>query len=190
MAKGLRLAVLLLGAAAFSISEAVAAAARPGVCEGYMARAAARHGVPLGFLYAIGLTETGRRNSLHPWALNIHGKTYFPASRAAAYRIFQRARRQGKFLIDLGCMQINHHYHGKHFASPMEMLDPARNVDYAARFLKRLRQREGSWTLAAARYHAGPNNNAAQKRYVCVVIRNLVASGFGKWTRNAIRFCK
>ncbi len=154
-----------------------------------MAAAAARHGVPLGFLYAIGLTETGRRKSLHPWALNIHGRTLFPPSRKAALEAFRKARAEGKTLIDLGCMQINHHYHGRNFRSPDDMLDPARNVDYAARFLKRLYRREGTWTLAAARYHAGPRNNAAQKRYVCIVIRNLVASGFGRWTSAARAFC-
>ena len=38
-----------------------------------MARAAAKHGVPLGMLYAVGLTETGRGASLAPYALNIDG---------------------------------------------------------------------------------------------------------------------
>jgi soluble lytic murein transglycosylase-like protein len=69
------------------------------------------------------------------------------------------------------------------------MFDPRRNVDYAALFLKRLREREGSWTMAVARYHAGPNNNPAQKRYVCAVITNMVATGFGSWTENARSFC-
>jgi soluble lytic murein transglycosylase-like protein len=63
------------------------------------------------------------------------------------------------------------------------MLDPRANVQYAARFLKELRGRQGSWTMAVARYHAGPNNDPAQKRYVCTVIRNMVASGFGNWTK-------
>lgn len=168
----------------------VAAPAAAGVCERYMAAAAARHDVPLGILYAIGLTETGRRNSLRPWALNIHGRAVFAASRREAYRIFRQARARGRRLIDLGCMQINWHYHGRNFASAWEMLDPARNVDYAARFLRRLYEREGSWTLAAARYHAGPHNDPAQKRYVCAVIRNLVATGFGRWTPGARRFCR
>ena len=164
--------------------------AAAGVCERYMAAAAARHKVPLGFLYAIGLTETGRRNSLSPWALNIHGKAVFARSRREAYAVFRAARARGKRLIDMGCMQINWHYHGRKFPSAWDMLDPARNVDYAARFLRRLYEREGSWTMAAARYHAGPNNDPAQKRYVCTVIRNLVATGFGRWTPGARQFCK
>jgi soluble lytic murein transglycosylase-like protein len=44
--------------------------------------------------------------------------------------------------------------------------------------------------MAVARYHAGPNNNPAQKRYVCRVITNMVATGFGQWTDEARRFCE
>lgn len=43
--------------------------------------------------------------------------------------------------------------------------------------------------MAVARYHAGPHNNPAQQRYVCTVIRNMVATGFGQWTGNAKSFC-
>jgi soluble lytic murein transglycosylase-like protein len=70
------------------------------------------------------------------------------------------------------------------------MLDPSKNVDYAARLLQELKVREGSWTMAVARYHAGPDNDPAQKRYVCRVIANLVASGFGAWTEDARAFCQ
>ena len=84
-------------------------------------------------------------------------------------------------------MQINHHFHARNFASVEDMLDPAQNVDYAARFLTELKAREGSWTKAVARYHAGPNNDPAQKKYVCRVIANMVATGFGQWTAEAQR---
>ncbi|MGH6761706.1 MAG: transglycosylase SLT domain-containing protein [Phyllobacterium sp.] len=154
-----------------------------------MHRAALKHDVPLSILYAVGLTETGVRNSLQPYALNIEGKAVFPPSAAAAVERFHQARRHGAKLIDLGCMQINHHYHAREFSSVSAMLTPSANVDYAARFLKKLRQREGSWTLAVARYHAGPNNDPAQKRYVCRVMANMVATGFGNWTPQASKFC-
>ena len=113
----------------------------------------------------------------------------FPASRDAARKAFDEASRQGLRLIDLGCMQINHHYHGDRFASIDQMLEPARNVDYAARFLAELKRRHSTWTMAVARYHAGPDNDPAQKRYVCRVIANMVATGFGKWTPEAREFC-
>lgn len=161
-----------------------------GICEREMVAAAAAEGVPLAVLYAVALTETGRRGALQPYALNIEGKTVFTDSRQAAIAEFNHARRAGKTLIDLGCMQINHHYHGDAFTSVEAMLDPALNVRYAARFLRALRQREGSWAMAVARYHAGPHNDPAQKRYICAVIRNLVATGFGAWTPAARSFCR
>jgi len=159
------------------------------VCEAEMTRAAGEHGVPLGILFAVALNETGRRGWLHPYALNVAGKSHFPGSAAEALEVFRRERARGVRLIDLGCMQINHHYHAKAFGSVEAMLDPATNVEYAALFLKRLKAQHGTWTMAAARYHAGPNNTPAQKRYVCGVIRNMVASGFGEWTDGARAFC-
>lgn len=179
----------LLAALAVSISSGAARAAGPSVCEREMTRAAAHYGVPLGVLYAVGMTETGRRGSLQPYAMNIAGRPFFADSVDEALAEFRAARRQGVELIDLGCMQINYYYHGEQFRSVRAMFDPATNVAYAAEFLQRLRKREGSWTMAVARYHAGPDNNPAQKRYVCAVISNMVASGFGSWTRNAKAFC-
>ena len=164
------------------------AAANP--CEAEILRAADRYGIPAGILYAVGLTETGNKGSLQPNALNTEGKAVFPRSRAEALADFDAARRDGKTLIDLGCMQINHHYHASHFQSVADMLDPHRNVDYAARFLAALHARHETWSMAVARYHAGPDNDPAQKVYVCRVIANMVAVGFGKWTANARSFCK
>ena len=173
-----------------SISEASAAQPnQAGLCEQEIHRAASKYGVPEGILYSVGLAETGKKGSLQPWALNIEGKAVFATSPNDALAIFEQARRRGAVLIDLGCMQINHHFHGEAFASPGQMLEPARNVEYAAKFLAELHARHETWTMAVARYHAGPNNDPAQKQYVCRVIANLVASGYGQWTKNASQFC-
>lgn len=154
-----------------------------------MARAARRHSVPLGVLYAVGLSETGRKGVLNPFALNVDGKTVLARDLRDAVARFDEEKRKGAKLVDLGCMQINHRYHGEKFVSVEAMFDPVRNVDYAAKFLKELRNREGNWTMAVARYNAGPANVIGQKRYVCSVIGSLVASGFGAWTSAARGFC-
>jgi soluble lytic murein transglycosylase-like protein len=179
---------LLATMSTFSI-HAHAAADSAAACEREIGRAARMHQVPVSVFYAVGLTETGRKGSLQAYAMNVEGRPYFAADVGDALRRFDEAKRQNARLIDVGCMQINHHYHGKNFRSVAEMFDPARNVEYAALFLKRLKEREGTWTLAVARYHAGPDNNPAQKRYVCAVITNMVATGFGAWTPNARAFC-
>lgn len=177
-------------ALAQSTSSSVPAhAANANLCEQYMVRVSREENVPLGVLYAVGLTETGRKGSLHPYALNIEGKTVFAKDKEDALRAFEKARKSGKKLIDLGCMQVNHHYHGSNFSSPAEMLVPEKNIVYAAKFLKKLYDKRGSWTMAVALYHASPRNTVAQKRYICNVIRNLVASDFGAWTPEARSYC-
>jgi len=158
-------------------------------CEREIDRSARRHGVPAEVLHAVGQTETGRGDGLRPNALNIAGQSHYDLSPQQALKLFSQARRRGIKLIDIGCMQINHHYHKQHFSSVSEMLDPERNVDYAARFLKQLYEEERNWTMAVARYHAGKKNFKAQKRYVCAVIKKLVAAGVGAWTPAASRFC-
>ena len=159
------------------------------ICEAQVAVAAKRYEIPLAVFYAVGLLETGGRNGLQPYTMNIEGRSAPNATLPDALATFEAAHRRGASLIDIGCMQINYRWHGKNFASVTEMFDPAHNVDYAARFLHELKLREKTWTLAVARYNAGPNNNAAQKQYVCGVIRKMVNSGFGAWTVNARSFC-
>ncbi|WP_132560050.1 transglycosylase SLT domain-containing protein [Rhizobium sullae] len=166
------------------------ASASNGACENEIQSAAAKYGIPEGILYSVGLTETGRKGSLYPFALNIEGKAVFPPSEQDAMMQFYSARKSGAKLIDIGCMQINHYFHGENFSSAEAMFDPHSNVEYAAKFLRNLHDRHETWTMAVARYHAGPNNDPAQKRYVCRVIANLVATGYGKWTPNASNFCR
>jgi soluble lytic murein transglycosylase-like protein len=153
-----RMALTLAVAAATFIFDAwsVEGAAQSNVCEREMDQAAKRYDVPLAVLYAVGMTETGRRGSLQPFALNLQGPSFFAANLDEALRRFEEARKSGAKLIDVGCMQIDHHFHASHFRSLEAMFDPHENVDFAARFLKELRAKEGSSTLAAARYHAGP----------------------------------
>jgi soluble lytic murein transglycosylase-like protein len=183
------LALILAAALSCNGGLAVAAQSESWACEKHLALVSEKEGVPLGVLYAVGLTESGRKSKLHPYALNIEGETVFAKSRDDALAIFLNARKKGKKLIDLGCMQVNHYYHGANFRSPAEMLIPEKNIVYAARFLKQLKQEQGSWTMAVARYHASAGNKKAQKSYICSVIKNLVSSGFGQWTPEAKSFC-
>jgi soluble lytic murein transglycosylase-like protein len=175
-----------------SVSDFISsrAIAEDNICEREMMRAATTHDVPVSVLYAVALTETGQRGGLNAYAMNVAGQPVFNSDLRQALSVFSKAHENGIKLIDVGCMQINHHFHGRKFGSIEDMFDPHRNVDYAAIFLKRLRMQEGSWTAAVARYHAGPNNAPAQKTYVCAVIRNMVASGFGEWTAESQRFCR
>ncbi len=160
------------------------------ICEREMARAAERNDVPLNILYSVGLTETGEKGTLSPYDMNVDGRAVHSETLAEALARFSAERAHGAKLIDIGCMQINQFWHGRNFHSLSEMFDPERNVQYAAEYLKSLRAEAGSWTLAVARYNAGPGNPQAQHKYVCAVIENMVASGEGSWTPNARAFCR
>ena len=191
--RGVRRTRLLWSAAAllcsFDVSAAPAAPALSASCEGEIAGAAHRYDIPLAVFYAVGLNETGVRGRLQPFAMNVDGRAVISSTLAEALEGFRKAKAGGARMIDVGCMQINHHYHAARFRSLEAMFDPAQNVDYAAHFLRELKERERSWTMAVARYNAGPNNNPAQMIYVCGVLRRMVASGFGAWTESAKKFC-
>jgi soluble lytic murein transglycosylase-like protein len=155
-----------------------------------MTRASAHSGVPLNVLYSVGLTETGHRGELGPYDMNVDGREIHSDTLSEAMARFAAVRAQGARFIDVGCMQINFRFHGGRFGSVADMFDPARNVDYAASYLKTLKAETGAWTLAVARYNAGPDNPEAERTYVCAVIRNMVASGFGQWTASARALCR
>jgi len=188
----LTLAPLAAALAASTIwwCEAAFAHAPENLCEAQMTRAAQSFAIPIGILYSVGLTETGHNGALSPYDMNVDGRAVHSDSLKDALARFEYERAHGARFIDIGCMQINHHFHAQNFRSLVDMFDPEQNVRYAAGFLKRLREQEGSWTLAVARYNAGPDNDGAQRRYVCAVIEQMVASGTGSWTPAARTFCK
>src|SRR3712207_4506035 len=93
-------ALLMAAALAGSISSTIyvtSAVAQPqaGLCEREMMRASSLYGVPLGMLYSVGLTETGKRGSLQPYAMNVEGKAVFSNSMAEAIQKFEQVSRSG-----------------------------------------------------------------------------------------------
>jgi soluble lytic murein transglycosylase-like protein len=189
MKSSLKAVTLLLLAASFEAAPALGQDLHHNRCEAEIIRAADQYGIPVPVLYAVGLSESGRKGQLSPLAMNLAGRPYFAKSVSEAMQVVMQERARGVSLIDVGCMQINIKYHSAKFRSIEQMFDPRSNVQYAARFLSELRKSMGSWTMAVARYHAGPNNNPAQRKYICLVIRNMVSAGAGEWTANARAFC-
>ena len=97
-----------------------------------------RYHVSPALLYAIARTESG----LNPAAVN--------------------RNRNGS--VDIGLMQINWKFHGRHFDSMQALFDPATNLDYAARYLKALLKEHGDVEKAVAHYHS--NTEEFQNRYL------------------------
>jgi hypothetical protein len=76
------------------------------------------------------------------------------ASATEARSVVGFLREHGIASIDVGCFQVNLHHHPAAFASVEEGFDPDANADYAARFLRRLFERSGSWEAAIGDYHS------------------------------------
>jgi hypothetical protein len=153
------LAGILLYLAAFS--EICWSAPSPAnLCYTWIQKTETRHQLPQHLLAAIARIESGRLNKTKkkvepwPWTINVNGQGYFFASKEAALKAIQRFQARGIKNIDVGCMQVNWAHHGHAFSSIAQALEPAQNVAYAARFLKRLKQAHTSWDKAVAHYHS------------------------------------
>lgn len=128
------------------------------LCDQAAQKASKDYGVPLELMLAITRVETGRtQNGVMtpwPWAANYGGEGAFYPDAAAAEAHVARAMAEGRSNIDIGCFQINLHWHGAAFRSIADMFEPETNADYAARFLRELRARHGSWDAATGAYHS------------------------------------
>ncbi|PKP84465.1 MAG: hypothetical protein CVT80_08010 [Alphaproteobacteria bacterium HGW-Alphaproteobacteria-2] len=142
--------------------------------------AAARTGVPEALLLAVTLAETGRRRGDRlrpwPWALNVAGQGYWPESRAAARHHLRRVLPDAPGHVDIGCFQINLHWHGGAFAGPEAMLDPKANALYAAHFLQRLHAETGEWKKAVGLYHSRSPERAATYRARVMALHAALAT--------------
>lgn len=153
-------AALLLLVSNLSEGRAGPAGIGWGLCGAQTARLERLRAIPDHLLTAISLVEAGRydagsgRTSAWPWTVTAEGRGRYFDTKSAAVREVERLRAHGVENIDVGCMQVNLHWHGDAFPSLAEAFDPARNVGYAAEFLTDLRQAEGSWDRAVARYHS------------------------------------
>jgi hypothetical protein len=128
------------------------------LCERAAVAGARRGGAPEAVLHAIALTETGRplggRLRPWPWAINREGEGHWFATREEALAFARASVAEGRRSFDVGCFQINYHWHGREFASLEAMFDQEAGGAYAARFLRELEDELGSWTAAAGAYHS------------------------------------
>jgi hypothetical protein len=131
--------------------------ANANVCDAAAYRAAQETGVPAEVLLTITRLETGRSQTNGdpwPWTVNHAGDgTWFPSEDDARSYVFSKVKR-GASNIDIGCFQINYHWHADGFRSLDDMFNPDLNALYAANFLDRLHTEFGDWIEAAGAYHS------------------------------------
>lgn len=130
-------------------------------CSGALQQAERRVATAPGLLAAIAKAESGRPVppllglQPWPWAVNADGAAVYFDSKAAAVVWTRLALARGVQQLDVGCMQVNLQSHPEAFRDLDTAFDPAANTDYAARFLRRLRDDAGGdWMTAVGFYHS------------------------------------
>lgn len=132
-------------------------------------------------LTTISSVETGRwdankkQRMAWPWTVNAQGKGMFFNSKAEAVREVKKLQAQGVKSIDVGCMQINLAYHPDAFGSIEQALDPQKNAEYGAKFLKNLYENnDEDWIKAAMAYHSSVPTKALKYKKKIVSTYELV----------------
>ena len=111
-------------------------------------------------LQTISSVETGRwdynkeKYISWPWTINVNGVGRHFKTKNEAVAEVKRLQAKGIKSIDVGCMQISLKYHANAFASIEEAFDPEKNVEYSAKFLKKLYTKRQDWQKAAMAYHS------------------------------------
>ena len=90
-----------------------------------------------------------------PWTVNAQGKGYYLKTKEEAVAKVKELQEQGVESIDVGCMQINLKYHHDAFTSLEDAFDPQKNIEYGAKFLRKLYSSRGKdWNRAVMAYHS------------------------------------
>ena len=141
-------------------AEQKSAPAGGNICERHITEAEKTLDIPSELLLAISVVESGvwdaarARSTPRPWTIYAEKRGRRFDDKDSALAEVRQLLDRGVRNIDVGCMQVNLHYHGKAFDSLEEALDPAHNVAYAALLLKSLYRNARSWSTAIARYHS------------------------------------
>lgn len=155
--------VLLIVPASFAAAAtpvAPEAAAGDDLCRAATLREEQTAYMPPNLLTAISLVESGRWDQTRrariawPWTVMAEGRGRYLPSKQAAIAEVRQLQARGVRNIDVGCMQVNLHWHGDAFDSLEEAFDPPANAAYAADFLGRLYDETRDWDVAAAYYHS------------------------------------
>lgn len=123
-----------------------------------------KYGVPKTLALAIAMQESGG----NPWAVNVAGKSYQPASKADALSIVRRAQEKS---YDIGLMQVNSQWLRRFHISPETAIEPRNNVLLGVWILaSSIREHGMNWKAVGAYHSPTP---ARQQQYARLVARHL-----------------
>lgn len=130
-------------------------------CGAFIKAAEEKYRIPSGLLKAIVMLES--RST--PWAVNTDDASRFFKDKTKALTYINTLKSKGTSNINVGCAQLNLRSHAHHFKGGVgQVLDPDCNVQYAARLLRTLYNKTGSWEKAVRYYNSPTNGDSYQKR--------------------------
>lgn len=130
------------------------------LCSLVAAGMESKYGIKTHLLQTISSVETGRwdynkeKFISWPWTINVNGKGQHFNTKEEAVAEVKRLQANGTKNIDVGCMQISLKYHSDAFNSLEDAFEPEINVEYSAKFLKKLYNIRQDWQKAAMDYHS------------------------------------
>ena len=144
---------------------------------------AAEPGPPAPLVEAIARQESG----LNPLAVNIAGKSYYPATREEAERLIQKAIAAGQS-FDVGMMQVNNWWMERFAIDPFSLLDPATNERWGKWILAEEISRHGLSWKAVGKYHSPDPERGRQ--YAWLVYRHYAGQRASKVIKEVPRAYK
>lgn len=120
---------------------------------------------PPALVNAIARQESG----LNPLAVNVAGKSYYPATREEAGQLIRDALAAGKS-FDVGKMQINNWWMKRLAIDPFSLLDPGVNEAWGKQILAKEIARHGLNWRAVGKYHSPDPERG--RRYAWLVYRH------------------
>ncbi len=159
--------LLLAVAGAAMAAPAPVTQAEPTVlCAAAVKNVEGRLNIPAQLLSAISLAESGRWDAVRnssvswPWTIYAEGHAHYAPDKQSAIARVRKLMARGVRSIDVGCMQINLHYHPDAFDNLDQAFDPAANAAFAGALLLRLQNDHRSWSRAIAFYHSSTRKYA------------------------------
>lgn len=138
-----------------------------------------KYRIPKNLLHAISLVESGTSCKGYPptmrcpwpWTIasSINGVSSMQfANKDEAKHFLRNLLYRRNKNVDVGCMQINVLYHRNGFTSIDELLEPKKNIEYAAKHLHSKYEKCKNWNKAVALYHSA--NEVHGKKYYAKVM--------------------
>lgn len=171
-------AIFILGVAHFSFVRAlifpcvfsmkVAAASYSAEIPSGFYDVAQKENVPVKLLWSLALNESQVKTNLGrviawQYTLNHKGAGYYFNTANELKAKINSLILSGETLFDVGIAQVNYHWHKDNFDSVDEMIDPHKNLTYAARYLKLHYKKTRNWWQAVGLYHSPRNGVDAHK---------------------------